>query len=59
MGYADDHQPVEIRSPERRNDRYPLPGLGEGEQGVRRAALKQNMGLHVRETASRVEQPPN
>ena len=57
--YADDSQCVAIRSQERRNDRYPLPGLREREQGVRRAALEQNIGLDIRETASCVKQPPN
>ena len=37
----------------------PLPGLGQREQGVGRAALEQNVGLDVCETASCVEQPPN
>ena len=57
--YADDSQFVAIRSQERRNDRDPLPSLREREQCVRRAALEQNIGLDVCETASCVKQPPN
>ena len=57
--YADDSQFVAIRSQERRNDRDPLPSLREREQSVRRAALEQNIGLDVCETASCVKQPPN
>jgi hypothetical protein len=57
--YAHDSQRVAIRLQERWNDRDPLTGLGQREQGVRRAALEQNVGLDVCETASCVEQPPN
>jgi hypothetical protein len=56
---ADDSQRVAIRSQQRWNDRYPLPSLREREQGVRCAALEQNVGLDIRETASCVKQPPN
>ena len=37
----------------------PLPGLGQREQGVGRAALEQNVGLDVCEAARCVEQPPD
>ncbi len=56
---ADDSQRVAICSQKRGNDRDPLPGLSEREQGMRRAALEQNIGLNVCETADCVEQPPN
>ena len=55
--HADYFQRVAIRPQERRNNRSSLPGLGEREQGMRRAALKQNVELD--ETASGVEQSPN
>ena len=37
------------------DDGDPLPSLGEREQRVRRAALEQNIGLEVGNTARRIE----
>src|SRR5205823_10727946 len=59
MRYASDSQPVPIGSQHGRNDGHPLPGFSEREQGVRRAALKQNIGLNVGNTTRRIEQPTN
>src|SRR5262245_5503118 len=56
MGYADDSQGMAICSQDRRNDRHSLAGLGEGKQGVRRAALEHNIWLDVGETAGGIEQ---
>ena len=59
MRYASDSQPVPIGSQHGRNDGHPLPGFSEREQGVRRAALKQNIGLDVGNTTRCIEQPAN
>jgi hypothetical protein len=57
--YPGNFQPVAIGPQYRWNNGNPLPGFGEREQRVRRAALKKNIGLDVGETAGRVEQPAN
>ena len=59
MRYADDAQTVAIRSEQRWNDGNALPRLREREQSVWRAALQQNIGFDVGETAGGVEQPAN
>ncbi|SRR6266508_3466685 len=59
VGYADDSQCMAIGSQDRRNDRHPLAELGKREQGMRRAALEDNVWLDVCETAGCVEQSPN
>src|SRR5262245_27216143 len=53
--HADDSQCITISSQKRWNDRHALPCLRERQQGMRRAALEQNVGLDIREAASRVK----
>jgi hypothetical protein len=59
VGNPSDFQPVAIGPQHGRNNGHPLPGFGEGEQRVRRAALEQNIGLDIGKTAGRIEQPAN
>jgi len=59
MSDSSDFQPVTIGPEHGRNDSDPLPGFSECEQCVRRATLEQNIGLHVGNTAGRIEQPAN
>ena len=55
MRNASDFQLVAVGPEYGRDDGDPLPGLGEREQRVRRAALEQNIGLEVGNTAGRIE----
>src|ERR1700730_916240 len=59
MHDAGDSQPVPIGPQDGRNNGYPLPGFGEGEQCVRGAALKQKIGLDVGNATGRIEQAAN
>ncbi len=57
MSDSSDLQPVTIGPEYGRDNGNPLPGFSEREQCVRRAALQQNIGLEVGNTAGRIEQP--
>jgi hypothetical protein len=59
MRNASVSQPVPIGPQYGWNDGHPLSGFGEREQGGRRAALKQNIGLDVGNTTGRIERPTN
>ena len=59
MSDSGDFQPVTVDSEHGRDDGDPLPGFSERKQCVRRAALEQNIGLDVGNTAGRIEQPAN
>lgn len=55
MSDSSDLQPVTVGPEYGRDDGDPLPGFSEREQCVRRAALEQNIGFDIRETASCVK----
>jgi hypothetical protein len=59
MSDSSDVQPVTVGPEHGRDDGDPLPGFSEREQCVRRAALEQNIGLDVGNTAGCIEQPAN
>ena len=57
MRDASDFQPVTVGPEHGRDNSDPLADFSEREQRVGRAALEQNIGLEVGNTAGRIEQP--